>query len=160
MKKFKTLSILIILLLISIGIILFPYKLTELSKKTKENEIRLELKYTPNETNKDLVSMKDSKEIKIIGNTPFKSVSTFIEGDSKYNNFIAYGKFIDEKDEEGNKIFNITKWFPEKSYVPFIDSMFAFKYYINLILPVSVIFISFLIILIASLKLIKTLNKK
>ncbi|MGL5244844.1 MAG: hypothetical protein ACRC7R_06680, partial [Sarcina sp.] len=132
MKKFRlnTLTILIFLLLISIGIALFPYKLKEASKNPMEDQLRLELKYVPNETNHDIVETTDLKAIKIIGNTPFKSVSTFIEGSTKYNNFIVYGKYTDQKDEHNHAIFSIDHWFPTNSYVPFIDSMFAFQYYL------------------------------
>ena len=151
MKLYKLKFLLIIILIILIVIPFLPYKMPEINRYEYDNLIRLEIqchewsggpKVISGQENLDrfLDTLPDKTisrdTVNLIGNTPFKSISTFRQGIPSYSEFVVYGEF-----KEG---------YPKNKYVTLYDSMifYKLKIYFN-----SMIII--IVLLLASLKIKK-----
>lgn len=165
MKLYKLKILLIIILIISIVIPFLPYKMPEINQYEYDNLTRLEIQCHewsggPKviggqehlgrflETLPDKTISRDT--VNLIGNTPFKSISTFRQGIPSYSEFVVYGEFKEGNSRFNEVSFDVKEWYPKNKYVTLYDSMifYKLKIYFN-----SMIII--IVLLLASLKVKK-----
>lgn len=165
MKLYKLKFLLIIILIILIVIPFLPYKMSEINRYEYDNLIRLEIQCHqwsggPKviggqeyldiflDTLSDKTISRDT--VNLIGNTPFKSISTFRQGIPSYSEFVVYGEFKEGYSRFNEVSFDVKEWYPKNKYVTLYDSMifYKLKIYFN-----SMIII--IVLILASLKIKK-----
>lgn len=165
MKLYRLKFLLIIILIILIVIPFLPYKMPEINRYEYDNLIRLEIqchewsggpKVISGQENLDgfLDTLPDKTisrdTVNLIGNTPFKSISTFRQGIPSYSEFVVYGEFKEGYSRFNEVSFDVKEWYPKNKYVTLYDSMifYKLKIYFN-----SMIII--IVLILASLKIKK-----
>lgn len=150
-----------ILLLITIIITIpnLPYKLpkeienSEYVKLTIYSETLTvvngedEIKKFANEMNYKKVN---TREVWIKGNTPYKEIKTFGEGNPKYTCFDIYGTFEKGLNQYNILTFNIKEWYPVGKYVCLKDT-YIWKKHENIRKYITILSFSILVILIGYL---------
>ena len=154
MKLYKLKFLLIIILIILIAIPFLPYKMPERDRYEYDNLIRLEIKCHewsggPKvidgqehldrflDTLPDKIISRDT--VNLIGNTPFKSISTFRQGIPSYSEFVVYGEFKEGYSRFNEVSFDVKEWYPKNKYVTLYDSMIFYKLKIYPILIIIII---------------------
>ncbi|NLZ35514.1 MAG: hypothetical protein GX889_11565 [Clostridiales bacterium] len=160
MKLYK-LNFLLILILIVIPFL--PYKMPERDRYEYDDLIRLEIECKQwsggprvivgkEDLDRFLDTLPDKSisrdTVNLIGNTPFKSISTFMRGIPSYNEFVVYGEFVEGYSRFNEISFDVKEWYPKNKYIRLYDSMIFYKLKINLILMIIII-----ILILASLKI-------
>lgn len=156
MKLYKLKSLLMLILIILIVIPFLPYKMPERDRREYDNFIRLEIQCHqwsggPKviagqedldrflDTLHDKTTLRDT--INLIGNTPFKSISTFRQGIPSYSEFVVYGEFKEGYSRFNEVSFDVKEWYPKNKYVKLYDSMIFYEIKINTILVIIIIFL-------------------
>lgn len=164
--KLSRLEILLVVILIILIVVPFlPYKIPEIDRYEDNNLIRLEVEVKQwsggvrvgdgkEELDRFLDTLSDksiSKDtINLIGNTPFKSISTFIRGIPSNNEFVVYGEFVEEYSRFNEISFDVKEWYPKNKYIRIYDSMTWYKLNLNIYIILIMIII---VLILASFKI-------
>lgn len=142
MKLYRLKFLLILILIILIVIPFLPYKMPERDRYEYDNLIRLEIqchqwsggpKVIGGQEHLDrfLDTLPDKTisrdTVNLIGNTPFKSISTFRQGIPSYSEFVVYGEFKEGYSRFNEVSFDVKEWYPKNKYVTLYDSMIFYK---------------------------------
>lgn len=154
MKLYKLKLLLILILIILIVIPFLPYKMPERYRNEDGNLTRLEIECKQWSGGPRVIIGKENLDeflgtlsdksisrdtINLIGNTPFKSVSTFMGGIPSYNEFVVYGEFVEGYSRFNEISFDVKEWYPKNKYIRLYDSMVFYKLKIYLILMIIII---------------------
>ncbi|MGG7057237.1 hypothetical protein ACQPUZ_02965 [Clostridium tertium] len=165
MKLYRLNFLLILILIILIVIPFLPYKMPERDRYEDDNLIRLEIqchqwsggpKVIGGQEHLDrfLDTLPDKTisrdTVNLIGNTPFKSISTFRQGNPSYSEFVVYGEFKEGYSRFNEVSFDVKEWYPKNKYVTLYDSMIFYKLKIYFILMIIII-----VLILARLKIKK-----
>lgn len=95
-------------------------------------------------------------EIKIIGNTPYKEISTFNLGKPKYVDFLVKGSFIEDSSKFDTLTLKVTEWCPIEKNIRIMDTVAWHKYNLSLIFN----YLAVIIIIVIIYNIRKSLLKK
>lgn len=117
----KITVILIIIFLIAIPFL--PYKLPK--KIDNANYTMVKVWFSSMDgfltINVDGNSENKFTDSNIIGNTPYKELTTFKKGIPDYLEFDLYGDIKKEKD--GYEVFDVKEWYPSNGYIKLLDTV-------------------------------------
>lgn len=85
-------------------------------------------------------------EVNVIGNTPYKELSTFNLGKPKYVDFLIKGNFVDDINNIETLTLKVYEWYPIGKYIKIMDTVLWHRYNLSLIFNYLVVIIIIVII--------------
>ncbi|MBM7833169.1 hypothetical protein [Clostridium sardiniense] len=111
---------LIVIFLISIP--LLPYKLPKKMDNQNHTMVKVWFSSMDGFLTTDGQGNSENKftDSNIIGNTPYKELTTFKKGIPKYLEFHLYGEI--KKEKGGYEVFDVKDWYPSNGHVQLLDT--------------------------------------
>lgn len=147
-----------ILLLIILFIVPFlPYKKEFSSKDFDETKVNLIIQYKEGSDIPSVVKgaayiksyasingIRDINysEINLIGNIPYKEISTFKLGTKKYVDFVVNGEFIEDEVRDDILTLKVIEWYPIGANIRLMDTVFWHRYNFSLWLTYFVVIVT------------------
>lgn len=147
----------IILLTILFTVPFLPYKKEFNSKDFDETKVNLIIQYKEGADIPSVVKgaayiksyasingIKDINysEINLIGNTPYKEISTFELGNRRYVDFVVKGEFIEDEVKNDVLTLKVIDWYPTGAKIRLMDTVFWHKYNFSLWLTYFVVIVT------------------
>ncbi|MBM7834683.1 hypothetical protein [Clostridium sardiniense] len=147
----------IILLIILFTVPFLPYKKEFTLKNFDETKVNLIIQYKEGSDIPSVVKgaayiksyasvngIKDINysEINIIGNVPYKEISTFELGNRKYIDFVVIGEFIEDEVKNDVLTLKVIDWYNIGANIRLMDTVFWHRYNFSLWLTYFVVIVT------------------